>query len=292
MSKIFSTIVLTKGKSLNFNNEDKKRLIDLINSLKCYTNIVVILQGKFSKEEIEFYKNFNIKIIHYEKNLGFAGAHNIGIDYSLKNNADYVLILNHDIRIHKDFLNNMLLSISIDTNIGIVGPKIYDEKNRIWGIGGILDKRRYSGGLIDYGKEDKYNYEIIVEPDFVSGTAMLIKKEVFKKIGLFKEDYFIYYEDVDFSLRAKKAGFRIIVNPKAKITHYVSSSVGKDSPFKQYYMSRNHLMLVERFAPFSVKVHELIRLPKTFFETRLKKYELWGIKDYFLRRFGKNENWG
>jgi GT2 family glycosyltransferase len=205
-------------------------------------------------------------------------------------NYDAFLILNPDIEIKRFFLLPLFKTLEENKAIGIVGPKILDHAGRIWSMGGEIDRKRYSGGLISYEKKDKMEHSISY-PDFVSGTAMLIKKEIFKKIGLFQKDYFLYYEDVDFCLRAKKAGFQCAINPRAEMTHFASSTTGKDSPLMQYYMARNHLLFVERFAPIRVKMREIARLSKTLYEARNRHYELMGIRDYFLRRFYKNDNW-
>lgn len=274
---------------LQYLHIDKQKLNRLVKSLLINTKVAIVLQGGVG--EVEVLEKLGAVVIENKSNLGYAGGHNVGIRYALGRGAEYVLILNPDIDLHKNCVEEMLKTFKNNHNIGIVGPKILDQDGKIWALGGKLDKKRYTAGLIGYGQKDSNNNRII-EPDFVSGTAMLVKKEVFEKIGLFREDYFLYYEDVDFCLRAKKAGFRLAINPKAKITHYASSTVGKNSPFMQYYMARNHLMLVERFGPLSVQIRELLRLPKTLYDARLKKYELLGIRDYFLRRFGKNDNWG
>lgn len=223
-------------------------------------------------------------------NVGYAG----GINKALKGNIskyDYFFILNPDIVLKKDCLRNLLSVIAVDKDLGIVGPKILDTKGHIWAMGGELNPIRYSGGLLHYGKPNRAFKEKLVITDFISGTAMLIRKEVFEKIGLFRDDYFLYYEDVDFCLRARKAGFCLAVVPSAEIVHAASSSTGKGSPLMQYYMARNHLIFMQRFAPLHLKIRELIRLPKTLYQAKKRKYELLGIRDYFIRKWGKNDYW-
>lgn len=222
-----------------------------------------------------------------EDNLGYGEGINTIIREKL-DTYDYFLILNPDIAIAKGFLAKLLETLKENPQVGIVGPKILDESGKIWSLGGKLDKNRYSGGLVGYGSMDKKE-KTVLPVDFVSGTAMLIRRDVFEEIGLFSTDYFLYYEDVDFCLRTKRAGFASVVNPEAKITHFASRATGKDSPLMQYYLARNHLLLVERFAPLRVKLHELARLPKTLYEARA--FEVLGIRDYFLRRFGKHDYW-
>lgn len=225
-----------------------------------------------------------------KNNLGYSG----GINRILKkilHKYDYFFIVNPDVIIKKDCLTLLVKALEKDKTIGIVGPKILQEAGKIWSLGGVLDKKRYSGGLIGYGKSDIKNNETKKSIDFISGTAMLINKNVFETIGFFAEEYFLYYEDVDFCLRAQKAGFNLAICPDAEITHFASSTIGINSPVQQYYMARNHMWIVEEFAPFSVKLHEFLRLPKTLFQARDKKYELLGIRDYFLRKKGRHDYW-
>lgn len=261
---------------------------------------VIIVSYKDSKATLEklekslILEGLNKRNIFFQindkNNLGYG----CGINKILKKALDkfeYFLILNPDIKIKKGFLKILQNTFIKDNAIGIVGPKILNEKGLIWSLGGVIDEKRYSAGLIDNGRKDK-KINKIYDVDFVSGTAMLIKKEVFKKVGLFGEDYFLYYEDVDFCIKAKRKNIKSVVNASSEIIHFESSSTGKDSPLMQYYLARNHLLFLERFAPSIVKVRELLRFPKTLFEMKGKKYELIGVRDYFIRRFGKNDYWG
>lgn len=217
-------------------------------------------------------------------NRGYGGGIN-AIVRKIINKYKYFLILNPDIKLHHYLLARLLDTINLSKNYGIVGPKIISENGKLWSIGGSIDRVRYSGGFNLNIMEARQEIPV----DFISGTVMLIKKEVFEEIGYFNEDYFLYYEDVDFCQRAKQKGFSLIVNPNAVITHSASTSVGKNSPAMLYYMSRNHLLFQEKYAPVWVKIREILRLPKTLFEARNRKDELLGILDYFFRKFGKNK---
>lgn len=233
----------------------------------------------------------NILTIDNEiENRGYGKAINELIKKN-KKKYTYFFIINPDVVLLKDSIKRMFSVLEKNSLIGIVGPKILDGRNTIWSVGGVLDPWRYSGGLRGLGQKNKKYKEAYFPVDFVSGTALLVKKEVFEKIGYFAEDYFLYYEDVDFCVRARKAGFTCVVAPQAEIIHYASSSTGKNSPLMQYYMARNHCLFVERFAPLQVKLYEIARLPKTLWQARKKKYELLGIRDYFLRRFNRHDYW-
>jgi len=247
------------------------------------------LLKKFIKSiEIAGIKRRDIYIRDNTKDdIGYAAGINKIIKKQSKS-YNYFLIINPDTLVNKQSIKILLKTIQSSQKIGIVGPKILDEGKNIWSTGGKIDKVRFTAGLRELGKLKSK----VIKPsevDFIPGTAMLIRREVFEDIGLFEEDYFLYYEEVDFCIKAKRAGFKLIVNPTAVITHYPSSTVGKNSPAMRYFMARNHLLLVERFAPFFIKFREAIRLPKSIYQARNDKFELLGIVDYFLRRFGNNK---
>ncbi len=259
----------------------------------------IIVSYKDSKEDLENLKKSLIEEGLFDKDIFFKindkdnVGYGEGINKILKkeaNNYDFFLILNPDIKIHANLINLLLDVFEKNKHAGIVGPKLLDKKGKIWSAGGEIDKKRYSAKLIRLGEDNRKEKEIS-DVGFVSGTAMFIKKEVFEKIGLFDKNYFLYYEDADFCLRAKEKGYKSAVNLEAEIIHFASKSTIKDSPLMQYYLARNHLLFMEKFAPLDIKIREFIRIPKTLYQARKRSYELMGIKDYILRRFGKNANW-
>lgn len=281
------------------NWRNKKVILDCLVSIAkagYLANVVVVDNGSDDGtiEELRI-KNYEsrIKVIKNKQNLGFAEGNNVGIRYLLSKGTKYILILNPDTLIDKKMIKILLDEMEKDETIGIAGPKILSPNGYLWSCGGILDKKRYSGGLIGLNRKDNGQDERIKEVDYISGTAMMIKRAVFEKIGLFEKKYFIYYEDVELSLLAKKAGFKVVFVPWAVMHHLESSSFGKDSPAHEYYMARNHLQFVERNAPLIIKIREIVRLPKTIYEhaKRREKHALLGIRDFFLRRWGRRDYW-
>jgi GT2 family glycosyltransferase len=256
---------------------------------------VVMVDNGSTDGSVEMIKNrfTEVIVIENKQNLGFAKGNNIGINYALKKHADYIFVLNPDTKIEKDTIKNLLLVMEKNRDVGIVGPKIYTFEKRIWSCGGILERKRFSAGLIGFGEEDNGQYDGETEVDYISGAAMFVRRSTFEEIGLLPENYFLYYEDVEFSLRAKRAGLKVYFTPTAIVYHDWSSYIGKTSPMKDYYMARNHLLFVERNASWTIKLREFLRLPKTIYEyyRRNEKFALLGIRDYFLRRFGKRDYW-
>src|SRR3989339_916177 len=113
MGKVFGTVVLYKGESFGFGKKDLDRAGLLIKALSG-VKVVVILQGDFGEEEKSFFKKLKAEIIENKKNLGFAGGHNVGIKYAIGKGAEYVLILNPDIDLHKDCIKEMLRTFKIN----------------------------------------------------------------------------------------------------------------------------------------------------------------------------------
>lgn len=249
-----------------------------------------------SKIRILFHSVFLIK---NSKNLGWAGGNNVGIRYALKRNADCVLLLNNDVKIDRDSIQCLVKKLYSKKNVGIVGPKTYKKDNSsiIADAGGVIDKNRYFGINRGNDEVDMGKYDGLSMVDFISGSAMLIKNDVFKKIGYFDERFFLYYEDVDFCVRARKAGFLSMFVPESVMRHEFGRTTKIGSPLHNYYTTRNHYLFVEKHAPIYTKIKELLRTPKTIIEfircedKNRKIYSMLGMRDYFLRRFGERIYW-
>jgi hypothetical protein len=227
MKELFNPLVYII--TINWNGIDDT--IECLDSLKGITypncKIIVVDNGSKNNQAEKIKEKFrNIELIKNKKNEGFVIANNQGIKLALKNDADYILLLNNDTIIKNDFLNILIEYAEKDNNVGILSPKIiYYDSEMIWSMGGRIS---YLTGIsIMIGKTKKpEQYNKIIEPDFLTGCAMLIKRKVFDKIGLLDPIYFAYYEDVDFSFKARKAGYTIKVIPESIIWHKKSASAG------------------------------------------------------------------
>jgi len=248
MTKLFVII-------LNFNNQ--KLIIPCLESLiKAYPKIKIIVVDNASIDNslqcIDSLKYERLKIIRNEKNLGFAKAVNKGIKLALKQGAEGVLLLNPDTLPSRGFLEPLLANPA-----EIAGPILKFQRNGQWvyDFGGKVSfwigrtkhlespsPRTYQFNKSTYG----YNMYSI---DYVSGCAMLIRRAVFEKIGLLDEKYFLFFEDADFCLRAKKAGFKVALEPKSMILHKLSE--GKAKPLKSmYHLLRSNLIFINTWIPF------------------------------------------
>ena len=213
---------------------------------------------EYSKEESEYITNKKdltnntLILIKNDTNYGFAEGNNIGIRYALQTlNADYVLLLNNDTIVDKDFLGEMVSLGKIDENIGIVGPKIYyyNDPDIIWCIGGKIGWKLARGLHVGTNEVDNGQYSRTEEFDYVSGSAFLVKREVIDRVGLMDKKFFLYFEESDLALRASKKGYKSVYAPEAKIWHKVSKSGGGLSkPIGLYYITRNRWLFMKKWA--------------------------------------------
>jgi GT2 family glycosyltransferase len=209
-----------------------------INSIlrQTYNNYNIIIVDNGSSDNTKFYiANFierysNIHLIENRKNLGFARANNIGISYALNNlKSDYVFLLNQDTTTQKDLLENLVYWANED-NSAVLGPKILIKKNgRIWWIGTKVFKikdlftnsRLSLSCQIDKEQSDNFFMDRPTEVDAIVGCAVLIPKKILFDVGCFDEDFFMYGEDLDFSLRVRKKGYKLLIVSEAIVYHDV-----------------------------------------------------------------------
>jgi len=209
--------------------------------------------GSGDKIALEFPE---INCINNQKNEGFTGANNKALKVILKQNFDYVLLLNNDTEVKPDFLSLMQASMDSDNNLAATQPLILDfpNKNTIWNAGGSfntffgLSKTRYKGMIY------KPNLKIETLTEWISGCCILVKIAVIKEVGLLDNRFFAYFEDVDWSIRMTNLGYKLGVVPKSIIYHHSSGSTkrnnttneGNLSPYAHYLNVRNHIYLIKK----------------------------------------------
>lgn len=229
------------------------------------TNIVIVDNG--SIEEFQLPKSLqqsNVEVIRSEANKGFTGGNNLGIYYAIeKYNSDYVLLLNNDTTVDKKFLKELLSVAESDSKIGMVGSKIYfspgfeyhkdsykksDLGNVLWYAGGSIDWKHLVAFHRGVDEVDKGQFDSQEESDFVTGCSMLVKREVLEKVGVFDKKYFLYLEDVDWSIRAQLAGYSLAFAPRSIVYHKnAGSSGGSGSLIHEYYQTRNRLLFAYKY---------------------------------------------
>ena len=236
--------------TINYNGlEDTCALIESI-PFNDKTEVIVVDNASIIDEASEIEQRFPyVNVIRSEKNLGFAGGNNLGMQAA---QGKYLFIINND-TIFKDFNVQALIDrLESSLKIGIVCPKI----RFAWGTNPIqyagytpLSKVTVRNKAIGFGEEDQGQYENAHPTPYAHGAAMLIKREALEKVGLMPECYFLYYEELDWSMMFTHAGYQIWYEPKCEIYHKESQATGQNSPLRTYYITRNRLLLVKRNYP-------------------------------------------
>jgi GT2 family glycosyltransferase len=189
---------------------------------------------------------------HYlrtERNLGFTGGVNLGIQHAMALGAEYVFLLNNDTRVDPDAITQLIRVARSDPSIGIVGAKLLqlDAPDHLESAGVRVDVAWGRVYQIGFGERDAGQYDSTADV-VVSGAAMLLSRAACDRLGDFDERYFLYLEDIDFCLRARRAGFRVVLAPRARVYHKGKGvSAGGNSPLILYYTTRNHLMLMRTY---------------------------------------------
>ncbi len=223
------------------------------NSKNKPVKIFIYTNKELKSSEISFadfynYSGAKITLIKNDKNYGFAIGNNIGIEHAINTlNSEYILLLNNDTVVDKDFLTELVNVAKTNENIGFVGPKvyIYNDKNTLQVAGGAVVDLKY--GEVDeiaYHQFDDGNFDHYIEPDYIGGTCILCKKEVIEKIGMLDPTYFMYWEDADWCFRGHKFGYKSVYAFKSMIWHKYGAS--SETPFKIYYFTRNRLYFMKK----------------------------------------------
>jgi GT2 family glycosyltransferase len=197
-----------------------------------------------------------VSVLETGSNLGFAGGNNVGIRAALTAGADLILLLNNDAQLLPGALESLVSSLERgEARVSASAPKILyrSDPDVIWAAGGRFDWWR--GVVVDRGlnQRDTGQYDRPEEVASATACCLLVRSEAFREIGLLDEDYFMYFEDADFSARLNRAGHTIAYQPQARVLHDVFGSSGgeaqRPSPLALYYSTRNRSLFIARHAP-------------------------------------------
>lgn len=239
---------------LNYNN--------VLSTLKCvkqikkiaYNNYLLIVVDNCSTDNsyhiLEKELDNNIKLIKSDYNGGYAYGNNVGISFALSDNCDYVLILNNDVVLEKNTISELVEYSELNYRAGMVGPAILraDRPTIIQSMGATNNFVRGISLLINSEEKWESVDKSPITPDYLSGACLLVKKEVIRNIGLIPETYFLFYEENEWCLKAKKKGFSVVCLPKTKAYHTGSESINKISGLSYYFMTRNKIIFEKRNA--------------------------------------------
>jgi GT2 family glycosyltransferase len=241
--------------TVNYNQPEAT--IALLKSIEVhYSNmpleVILVDNGSTMNCELTFIKHRkDIIFIRSEKNLGFAGGNNLGLKAA---KGDFLFFVNNDTEFLPGLLEELSGAIVADPSIGIISPKIlyFDEPDVLQYVG-FTNMNYYTcrNFCIGQFEKDLGQYDnLLRETGFAHGAAMMVSKSALEAAGPMAENFFLYYEEMDWCERIRSAGYKVYVNTRASIFHKESLSVGKNSALKEYFMNRNRILFIRKNADF------------------------------------------
>lgn len=233
--------------TINYNGiKDTCELIESIPFSNEMEVIVVDNASILDEASIISEKYPHVKVIRSPHNLGFAGGNNIGIKEA---KGKFILLINNDTYFKEFNIESLIQRLESSDRIGIVCPKL----RFVWGNNPIqfagytpLSTITVRNQAIGFGEEDNSQYDTAHPTPYAHGAAMLIKRKAINKVGLMPECFFLYYEELDWSMMFTRAGYEIWYDPACTVYHKESQTTGQNSPLRTYYITRNRLLLVKR----------------------------------------------
>jgi GT2 family glycosyltransferase len=248
--------------------EETLRCIASVLKIKArhFTHQILVIDNG-SKENLELPAKLaahpNVELVRSDSNLGFAGGNNLGIKHAISNyNSDFVILLNSDTTVDPSCFETLWDTARNHPEVGLVNPKIYftagrefhqksyapQEKGKVlWFAGASLDWADVVSFHRGVDEVDRGQFDHKGTTDFATGCCVLIRREVLESVGLLSEDLFLYWEDVEYSLRVKDHGYKLLFQPKAIVWHdNAGSGDGAGSDISLYYQTRNRLYLAFR----------------------------------------------
>ncbi len=264
--------------------------------------ILIVDNGSTDGSEAILRERFSdIDLIQTGQNLGFTGGNNIGMRHALDNEADYIVLLNNDTIVDKDFVTELVTVAESEITAGMLCSKIYfhDRPDILWYAGASFYPWLGWGRHRGYNVRDEGQFDTVEETVRPTGCSLMVSRKLCEQIGLLGERYFCYCEDVDWGMRAQNAGHKILYVPASRVWHKVSRSTdGSRSGLSLYYFVRNMLLCLDTNRPLPLLLRQVRYvlvfiaaflslftndLPKT---TGMKQI-CRGVAHYFQGKFGK-----
>ncbi len=290
--------------TVNYHSEEDtlklvSQLAECIIPKDVHLNTFVVDNDKSQKLRDALNKYKTVEYVNSTGNVGFAAGNNIGLKKIMEQKFDVIVMLNNDTLVPKDFIQNINNSNIADQSVGAIGGLIYFAKGFeyekgysqsemgkvIWYGGGKIDWDNVYVGHDNVNNVDNGSLKEVQTP-FITGCLLIIKPEVLKETGLFDERYCLYLEDADLCERVKKAGYKLLFDPKIKISHKVAQGSGIGSSLNDYFLTRNRLLFGFTYTTFRTKF-ALLResAKKLIVGTPAQKL---AIRDFIFNNYG----WG
>lgn len=279
-------------------------------TLECLTSLV---RGTYSRQEIIVLDNYStdgsveairerfpdVDVVQLEKNLGYAGNNNVGIELALSRGANWVFILNEDTVVAPDCLTELVQVGESNHRVGIVGPMVYHyhEPDVIQSAGGrfgpFWDSIHIARDEPDIGQMPETHLV-----DWISGCGILVRRAVIEQVGMIDERYFYFWEETEWCLRAARGGWQVLHVPQAKMWHKGVTRDHQPKPTVTYYATRNRLLtLSKHHAPLPVWVHVWFTILRTLTSWTVKprwrsmhehRNAMWqGMVDFLRQHWGQ-----
>lgn len=296
-AKLYAVIVNWNGKT------DTIACLTSLTKVKRYgteLHVIVVDNGSSDQSAEDIKKKHPwVTVISAGKNLGFTGGNNVGIRHALSESAEYIWLLNNDTIVDPNVLS--FVNVFADEAVGACGSKIYfapgqeyhrdryskgEQGHVFWYAGGVVDWNNMYASHRGVDEVDHGQYNKTEETPYITGCSFVIRADVIRSIGLLDDAYYLYLEDLDWSIRIQRAGYKTLYVPSSVVWHVNAGSSGQPgNPVHEYYMTRNRLMFGLRYAPVRTKI-ALLRESMGFLtgNSPLRKK---AIFDFLLGRLGK-----
>jgi len=263
--------------TVNYNGlRDTERMIESLQKhLTIQYELIVVDNGSVRDEASTLQLKYPfLKTIRSEQNLGFAGGNNLGIRHAT---SEYLFFLNNDTYVLEDSFSCLINAMKLNPFLGGLSPKIIfaDSEQGIQFAGYTpLSRITLRNHLIGFRQQDTGQFDKPHPTPYLHGAAMLIRRKAIENAGMMPEIYFLYYEELDWSVQIRRAGYELEYNPSATVYHLESSSTGQESPLKAFYMTRNRLLFAQRNLSginriLSLSYQLLIAVPWSFLKALL-----------------------
>ncbi|WP_106829377.1 glycosyltransferase family 2 protein [Parabacteroides pacaensis] len=235
--------------TINYNGyQDTCELIDSLRQKETYPYEIIVVDNASKNEDgLRLKKAYpDVKVICSKENLGFAGGNNLGYQHA---KGEYILYINNDIVIKAPFLQTLVTRLNSKENIGALSPKIkYSYAPDIIQYVGYTPMLPITirNRMIGTCQKDVGQYDTACKTAFVHGACMLTSRKIIKEVGCMTEIYFLFYEELDWSLQLQRSGYEVWVEPSVCVYHKESMSIPKNTPLRQYYLSRSRFLFTRR----------------------------------------------
>jgi GT2 family glycosyltransferase len=241
----------------------------------------------------------DVQVVELAENRGYAGNNNVGIGLAMDAGADWVFVLNEDTVLAPDCVSRLVAAAERDRAVGIAGPLVYhhDEPDIIQSAGGRISPR-WEESHLGQNERDTGRFREPHRVDWITGCAILVRRDVIQRIGGLDERFFIYWEETEWCIRATRAGWGILHVPAARIWHKGVQRDYRPRPSVTYYSTRNRLLaLAKHDAPLRARLTAWFQIGRTLASWTLRpkwrtkrdhRDAMWqGVNDYWRGRWGR-----